>query len=137
MGSAVPGVAEPAEKLKRRPTISGFVFQSNSAMQINGWNGWLPLQDVNETSRKSKKVEGTGIGLPSFLGRFSGRTPLMKHPLCLASAKSAQSRHPMTTISETEGNNDLCDTLGGPCISPCLQFDGVEVVAGNPAEIDD
>lgn len=142
IGSAVPGVAEPAEKLNRRPTTwfdvpSSFVFQSDRAIQINGWNGWLPLQNIDETSRKSKKVEGTGISLPSFSGRLSGRTPLLKYPLRLVSAKSARLRRPMTTISKIEGNDNLNNILGGPCISPCLQFDGVEVVAGKPAEIDD
>ena len=44
IGAAQPGVAEPAERLRRRvdhvPTKRGFDFASDTDVAITGWDGW-------------------------------------------------------------------------------------------------
>jgi len=159
-GTAVPGVAEPAEILNRRPYYSsssksstrdnGFVWNGDTAIRVNGyWNGWKPLSSETMTTKTDDDTNTNndgGISLPSFSGRLNSsttssggkKTPLLRYPLRLVSARSIRLRPAMATkfaSSDVVLSEDLRAVLGGPPVSPCIQVDGVMVVAGKPVEI--
>ena len=211
-GTAIPGIAEPAERLNTRKTKSfpksktfvprgstddtGCVWNGDTDIRVNGWNSWEPVStnndpvttnnstdDNNDKSINKVVVVGDtttttttatnptprgGISLPSFSGRLNKRsssssttsnggstgnkkkTPLLRYPLRLLSARSIRLRPAMTTTfatttittttttpnTDARFSEDLRAVLKGPCAIPCcIQVDGVMVVAGKPVEI--
>jgi len=160
-GTAVPGIAEPAEILNRRPYSSspksstrdnGFVWNGDTDIRVNGWNGWKPLPDTTKNEDELSNAGDTntsgGISLPSFSGRLNSRgasdstttgknTPLLRYPLRLVSARSLRLRPALATkfASNVIVSEDLRAVLDGPRACPCIQVDGVMVVAGKPVEI--
>mmetsp|Transcript_14734 Transcript_14734/g.22512 ORF Transcript_14734/g.22512 Transcript_14734/m.22512 type:complete len:382 (-) Transcript_14734:242-1387(-) len=185
VGAAAPGIAEPAERLrktysdlptsinsaelvviKNRANISrGFCFASDNTCIVQGWDGFLPLEvDNNKIGRKA--ADGFALSLPSFSGRLSreppddygsggdtketSTSPLLRYVLKLGPARRIRLRPSMPTFLLREGyeenatfreGNDtvlsggLRGVLEGPCACPCIQIDGVRVVAGLPEVI--
>ena len=128
LGAASPGVAEPSERL--RPPAAprstrGFDFGSDAAVDVVGWDGWCASPDEPEAS-------GPGLALPSFSGRLAGASPLLKYPLRLGPAARVGLRPAMPTRWSGAVSRDLVGVLDGPRACPCLQVDGVVVVAGRP-----
>ena len=124
IGAAQPGIAEPAERLRRRveraPTTRGFDFESN-AVTITGWDGW----------RGGSPAEGPSLSLPSFSGRLAEFPELLRYPLKLGPASRVALRPAMPT-RWSGVSDDLAIVLDGPRACPCIQVDGVSVEAGRP-----
>jgi len=143
-GTAVPGLSEPAERL-RPPSVSScptvgrrFVFSSSDSVEIEGWDGWLPDDDDEHLDSRSDDCSSNGflsLNLPSFSGRLpqdEGRTSaLLRYDLRLGPARNIRLRPPMATDVRIKDDPLLENVLGGPVgWIPCLQVDGVTVVAG-------
>ena len=66
------------------------------------------------------------------------RTPLLRYPLTLGPARRVRLRPAVRTRTAPGAvlSEGLLGVLGGPSASPCIQVDGVLVVAGRPAEQD-
>ena len=135
VGAAVPGVAEPAERLRRPPRarpFEGVEFRADNEVGVCGWDGWLDVRD------EGSEVEGWSVSLPSFSGLLptpSGtRTPLLRYPLTLGPARRVRLRPAVRTRAAPGAvlSEGLLGVLGGPCASPCIQVDGVLIVAGRP-----
>ena len=78
------------------------------------------------------------LSLPSFSGCLdtpSGETPLLRYPLRLGPARRLRLRAPMPTRVAPGLSGAVRNVLGGPCACPCIQVDGVRVVAGRPEEV--
>lgn len=136
-GAAVPGVAEPVEGLRAAAapasTTRGFRFDGDGVISVCGWDDWSNPQD-------GEPADGASLSLPSFSGRLrtpAGETPLLRYPLRLGPASRACLRPPMPTLVAESVENDLKAVLGGPFACPCIQVDGVMVVAGRPEEVAD
>ena len=125
LGAAQPGIAEPAERLRRRvesaPTTRGFDFASNEAVAVTGWDGWSD----------GAPAEGPNLSLPSFSGRLAEFPELLRYPLKLGPAGRVALRPAMPT-RWSGVSDDLAAVLDGPRACPCIQVDGVSVVAGRP-----
>jgi hypothetical protein len=148
-GSAVPGVAEPAERMgapstpeeRAQPTV---VFEADNAVTVCGWEGWLGDRGTNDNDPGGGS--GWEVSLPSFAGcllreepgadgaRAHTRSPLLRYPLRLGSARRVRLLPAMsTTLSGGERiSAEVRDVLGGPAACPCIQVDGVRIVAGAP-----
>jgi hypothetical protein len=134
-GAAAPGVAEPVEGLRAAPASAprGFRFDGDGAISVCGWDdGWSsdPQDDAS--------ADGASLSLPSFSGRLrtpAGETPLLRYPLVLGPTRRARLRPPMPTLASESVEDDLKAILGGPFACPCIQVDGVMVVAGRPEEV--
>ena len=128
IGAAQPGIAEPAERLRRRveraPTTRGFDFESN-AVTITGWDGW----------RGGSPAEGPSLSLPSFSGRLAEFPELLRYPLKLGPASRVALRPSMPTRVTGAVSDDLAAVLDGSPACPCIQVDGVSVVAGRPGVV--
>ena len=126
IGAAQPGVAEPAERLRRRveraPTTRGFDFESDADVSISGWDGW----------GDGAPAEGpSSLSLPSFSGRLEEFPQLLRSPLKLGPAGRVALRPAMPT-RWSGVSDDLAAVLDGPRACPCIQVDGVFVEAGRP-----
>ena len=120
IGAAQPGIAEPAERLRRRvervPTTRGFDFASDADVAITGWDGW----------RGGAPEDGSQPEPPK-------RTParqfpqLLRYPLKLGPANRVALRPAMPT-RWSGVSDDLAAVLDGPRRAPCIQVDGVFVV---------
>ena len=137
VGAAVPGVAEPAERLRRPPRarlFEGVEFRADNEVGVCGWDGWLDERD------DGSEVEGWSVSLPSFSGLLptpaGTLTPLLRYPLTLGPARRVRLRPAVRTRTAPGAvlSEGLLGVLGGPSASPCIQVDGVLVVAGTPAE---
>ena len=137
VGAAVPGVAEPAERLRRPPRarlFEGVEFRADNEVGVCGWDGWLDERD------DGSEVEGWSVSLPSFSGLLptpaGTLTPLLRYPLTLGPARRVRLRPAVRTRTAPGAvlSEGLLGVLGGPSASPCIQVDGVLVVAGRPAE---
>lgn len=128
IGAAQPGIAEPAERLRRRveraPPTRGFDFESDAAVKITGWGGWS----------EGAPEEGPSLSLPSFSGRVPEYPELLRYPLTLGPASRMSLRPAMPTRWRTV-SDDLAAVLNGACACPCIQVDGVTVVAGRPEAV--
>ena len=84
VGAAVPGVAEPAERLRRPPRarlFEGVEFRADNEVGVCGWDGWLDERD------DGSEVEGWSVSLPSFSGLLPTPAASHKHPtMCLKSS---------------------------------------------------
>ena len=138
VGAAVPGVAEPAERLRPPPSarvrpFEGVEFRADNEVSICGWDGWLDVRDDGSEGK------GWSVSLPSFSGLLptpSGtRTPLLRYPLTLGPARRVRLRPAVRTCAAPGAalSEGLLGVLGGPSASPCIQVDGVLIVAGRPA----
>ena len=125
IGAAQPGIAEPAERLRRRveraPTTRGFDFASNDAVAVTGWDDW----------REGAPEDGPSLSLPSFSGRLEEFPALLRYPLKLGPAGRVALRPAMPT-RWSGVSDDLAAVLDGPRACPCIQVDGVSVEAGRP-----
>ena len=125
LGAAQPGIAEPAERLRRRvdhvPTKRGFDFASDTDVAITGWDGWSD----------GALDDGPSLSLPSFSGRLAEFPELLRYPLKLGPASRVAFRPSMPTRWRGV-SDDLAAVLDGPRACPCIQVDGVMVVAGRP-----
>ena len=125
IGAAQPGVAEPAERLRRRveraPTTRGFDFASDADVSITGWDDW----------REGAPADGPSLSLPSFSGRLAEFPALLRYPLKLGPASRVALRPAMPT-RWSRVSDDLAAVLDGPRACPCIQVDGVFVEAGRP-----
>ncbi len=123
IGAAQPGIAEPAERLRRRvesaPTTRGFDFASNDAVAVTGWDDW----------REGAPEDGPSLSLPSFSGRLEEFPELLRYPLKLGPASRVALRPSMPTRWRGV-SDDLAAVLDGPRACPCIQVDGVAVEAG-------
>ena len=130
IGAAQPGIAEPAERLRRRvervPTKRGFDFSSDDAVAITGWDGWR---------EGGAPDDGPSLSLPSFSGRLEEFPELLRYPLKLGPAGRVALRPAMPTRWSSV-SDDLAAVLDGPRACPCIQVDGVAVVAGRPEVVD-
>ena len=130
IGAAQPGVAEPAERLRRRveraPTTRGFDFSSDDAVAVTGWDGWSD----------GAPAEGPNLSLPSFSGRLEEFPALLRYPLKLGPAGRVALRPAMPT-RWSGVSDDLAAVLDGPRACPCIQVDGVFVEAGRPEVVCD
>ena len=130
VGAAQPGIAEPAERLRRRvervPTKRGFDFSSDDAVAITGWDGW---------SAGGAPADGPNLSLPSFSGRLAEFPELLRYPLKLGPASRVALRPSMPT-RWSGVSDDLAAVLDGPRACPSIQVDGVAVVAGRPEAVD-
>ena len=126
IGAAQPGIAEPAERLRRRvdhvPTKRGFDFASDTDVAITGWDGWSD----------GAPAEGPNLSLPSFSGRLEEFPALLRYPLKLGPAGRVALRPSMPTRVRGAVSDDLAAVLDGPRACPCIQVDGVFVEAGRP-----
>jgi len=126
IGAAQPGIAEPAERLRRRvecaPTTRGFDFASDTDVAITGWDGWSD----------GAPAEGSSLSLPSFSGRLEEFPALLRYPLKLGPASRVALRPSMPTRVAGAVDDDLAAVLDGPRACPCIQVDGVFVEAGQP-----
>ena len=145
-GTAVPGVLEPAESLRPPPVPLGgpvLEFTGENVVRLQGWNGWTDLPSSTSGSSSSSSGDdddkGGGVNLPSFSGRLqlspSKETPLLFYPLRLGPATRLRLRPSMRTICSERLSGGIRGVLGGPVATPCIQVDGVRVVAGRPVEI--
>jgi len=129
IGAAQPGIAEPAERLRRRvervPTKRGFDFASDTDVAITGWDGWSD----------GAPAEGPSLSLPSFSGRLEEFPALLRYPLKLGPAGRVALRPAMPT-RWSGVSDDLAAVLDGPRACPCIQVGGVAVVAGQPEVVD-
>ena len=149
MGTATPGLSEPAERL--RPPITAkttessrrrFVFRSSDSVAVEGWNGWL---EDNDPPDQNGADGGFALNLPSFSGRLpkdeggrSETSALLRYDLLLGPvARGIRLRSPMFTEVLFEDEQPLLKgVLGGPVgFIPCIQVDGVKIVAGQPETI--
>jgi len=125
IGAAQPGIAEPAERLRRRveraPTTRGFDFASDADVTVNGWDGWSG----------GAPEDGPSLSLPSFSGRIVEFPELLRYPLKLGPASRIALRPAMPTRWRGV-SDDLAAVLDGPRACPCIQVDGVSVEAGRP-----
>ena len=123
IGAAQPGIAEPAERLRRRveraPTTRGFDFESDADVSISGWDGW----------GDGAPAAGPSLSLPSFSGRLAEFPELLRYPLKLGPAGRVALRPAMPT-RWSGVSDDLAAVLDGPRACPCIQVDGVSVEAG-------
>ena len=126
IGAAQPGIAEPAERLRRRvertPTTRGFDFSSDADVAIHGWDGWREGDAPDD---------GPSLSLPSFSGRLAEFPELLRYPLKLGPAGRVALRPSMPT-RWSGVSDDLAAVLDGPRACPCIQVDGVFVEAGLP-----
>ena len=124
IGAAQPGIAEPAERLRRRveraPTTRGFDFSSDADVAIHGWDGWREGDAPDD---------GPSLSLPSFSGRLKEFPQLLRYPLKLGPAGRVALRPAMPT-RWTAVSDDLAAVLDGPRACPSIQVDGVAVEAG-------
>ena len=133
-GTAAPGTAEPSERLMRPPsppdTPVTFTFASDDSVTVEGWDGW---SETPQTPAEGGE-EGFVVSLPSFSGCLSDDdSPLLRYPLSLGGARSVRLRPAATTIPSCGFlSKGVRSVLGGPCACPCIQVDGVRVVAGRP-----
>ena len=129
IGAAQPGIAEPAERLRRRvdhvPTKRGFDFASDTDVAITGWDGW---------SGGGAPVDGPSLSLPSFSGRLEEFPALLRYPLKLGPAGRVALRPAMPT-RWSGVSDDLAAVLDGPRACPCIQVDGVAVEAGRVIKV--
>jgi hypothetical protein len=115
----------------------GFYFASEDCVLIRGWDNWLPGLPAPAPEQGARRFTLT---LPSFSGRLPtgpGTTPLLRYPLTLGGARRVRLRAPMSTVCSSGPalGDTLRGVLGGPCACPCIQVDGVQIVAGRPVEI--
>ena len=147
LGTAVPGVAEPAERLRPQTAASEdseswFRFDADNVMSVVGWDGWL--NDGVDCTGDAERSSGPSISLPSFSGclpqhggSIDERSALLRYPLRLGPAHRVRLRPAMAThlgpgaVLSEELEAIL---LGGPCACPCIQVDRVQVEAGVPIE---
>jgi len=126
IGAAQPGIAEPAERLRRRveraPTTRGFDFASDTDVAITGWDGW----------GDGAPADGPSLSLPSFSGRLEEFPALLRYPLKLGPAGRVALRPAMPTRVTEAVSADIEAVLGGSPACPCIQVDGVFVEAGLP-----
>jgi len=127
IGAAQPGIAEPAERLRRRvegvPTTRGFDFASDADVTVTGWDGWR---------EGGAPADGPSLSLPSFSGRLTESPELLRYPLKLGPASRVALRPSMPTRVTKVVSDDIAAVLDGPPACPCIQVDGVTVVAGLP-----
>lgn len=125
----------------------GIFFTSANAVNVHGWDGWLshaqPTTDAiagaatdadDTTAVRQERV----LTLPSFSGLLpDGPSALLRYPLRLGPVRRLRLRRPLAAhaIDGTVLPEGLRAVLGGPVASPCIQVDGVRVVAGLPVEI--
>mmetsp|Transcript_1175 Transcript_1175/g.2360 ORF Transcript_1175/g.2360 Transcript_1175/m.2360 type:complete len:308 (-) Transcript_1175:101-1024(-) len=151
-GSAIPGISEPAEVLNKRVSTSpkssaqeGFIWKGDNDIRVDGWSSWLQLFDANKMNEldTEKNIDKSGgISLPSFSGRLNlgdkkKNTPLLSYPLRIVSARSLRLRPAINTkfASDAIISEELRAVLDGPRAFPCIQIDGVTIVAGKPTQI--
>ncbi len=124
IGAAQPGIAEPAERLRRRveraPTTRGFDFASDADVAITGWDGWSD----------GAPDDGPSLNLPSFSGRLEEFPELLRYPLKLGPASRVALRPSMPTRVTGAVSDDIAAVLDGSPACPCIQVDGVAVEAG-------
>ena len=139
-GTAAPGVAEPAERLgasgtRRQPAEPplSVAFESDEHVNVRGWGA--------TADGDGEASSGASISLPSFSGllpvdeqRCGGEMmPLLRYPLKLGPARRMRLRTAARiSLQPCALSEDLRAVLDGPCASPCLQVDGVRIVAGRP-----
>ena len=74
-----------------------------------------------------------------LLGRLStssgDATPLLRYPLRLGRARRVRLRPAMRTRCAAALSDEVRAVHGGRCACPCIQLDGVQVVAGRPEEV--
>ena len=128
IGAAQPGIAEPAERLRRRveraPTTRGFDFASDADVAVTGWDGWSD----------GAPEDGPSLSLPSFSGRLEEFPALLRYPLKLGPAGRVALRPAMPT-RWSGVSDDLAAVLDGPRACPCIQVDGVFVEAGRVIKV--
>ena len=154
IGTASPGLSEPAERL-RPPTRENtrsrrFLFRGSDSVAVEGWNGWL--EDPPDLASQNGGGGGFAVNLPSFSGRLkygeagsngngirseTSPTALLRYDLLLGPARGIRLRPPMPTEVLFEDQQPLLEgVLGGPVgLIPCIQVDGVRIVAGQPENI--
>ena len=143
LGTAAPGIAEPAERLgapEAAPRSCRFVFDADDAARVLGWDGWLRESDAEDDATDG----GLALSLPSFSGCLSVRgedgisarrtSALLRYPLRLGPARRVRLRPAAITTCGADVSDELRSVLGGPMACPCVQVDGVRVVAGMPTE---
>lgn len=144
IGTALPGVAEPAERLGRAPSTSStstsITFEADDAIRVQGWESW----NVPEGTQERERGPALTLSLPSFAGCLDeGMTEggsLLRYPLTLGPARRVRLLPAMRTILPGGADAALLSksvraALGGPCACPCIAVDGVTVVAGTPVEL--
>ena len=125
------------------PRSRRFAFDADDSARVLGWDGWRP--DADDADGSS---DGFAISLPSFSGCLmmpaaaaggsSTRRvgPLLRYPLRLGPARRVRLRPSARTTCGADVSAALRCVLGGPVACPCVQVDGVRVVAGLPTEED-
>ena len=122
IGAAQPGIAEPAERLRRRveraPTTRGFDFSSDADVAVTGWDGWSDARARGRTEPEPAELLGPARGISRVVALSS-------------KARSRQPRRapPVDADSMERVGDDLAAVLDGPRACPCIQVDGE---AGRP-----
>lgn len=132
-GTAIPGVAEPAERLALPPTSPAPItleFEADDTAVVRGWTG---------TTEAPSSADGNGIVLPSFSGCLpledGSETPLLRYPLTIGSVRHLRFRQPLQSSVALGASEELRAVLTGPRASPCIEADGTLIVAGQPTEV--
>ena len=147
VGTAMPGLSEPAERLRPPKTKPArerqFLFRDGNSVEVRGWDGWRE----RDPTRRSGGRDEPGLNLPSFSGRLpderrrpgAGRTALLRYDLRLGPARGVRLRPPVPTEVRLRDQEPLMEgVLGGPMgLIPCIQVDGVQIVARRPEKIRD
>ena len=77
LGTAIPGIAEPAERMRWPAAVSEdtggwFRFDAEDVVRVVGWDGWLADLIDQETADKVGKVWGLGSDTPKDPGPWEG-----------------------------------------------------------------
>ena len=113
-------------------------LESSDAVRLGCWDGWNdppPSVDVSRLQWPPLR-----FSLPSFSGCLptekDGTGPLLFYPLTLGPARRVRLRPALRVRGAPGLPKELGDlfTYASPA-SPCLQVDGVDIVAGQPTEV--
>ena len=123
---------EPDEDREGRGLLD---FQSDGSVAVSGWDGWQPVDPSASRPRRSL------LSLPSLSGCLpderGGRTSLLRYPLQLGTPRALRLRPPLQVRHSVGVEPALRALLDGPAACPCIQIDGVDIVAGEAVVLDE
>ena len=112
-------------------------LESADAVRLGCWDGW----EESPPSADASGLQWPSLNLPSFSGCLptteqGGTSPLVYYPLTLGPARRVRLRPALRVRGAPSLPKELGDlfTSANPA-SPCLQVDGVDIVAGQPTEV--
>lgn len=109
-------------------------FGEDDSVSLGCWDGWIEEPGADGDSSRQE----WGLNLPSFSGclqQGDSTSPLLRYPLRLGAARRASLRSPLSVSAAPGLAPPLSSLLGGPAAFPCIQLDGVDIVAGAPEQV--